>query len=361
MGSCCAKEVSSDQTASEIQVAKAADAPPEAEAEAPVDVEQAAAPPTEKLTVAMVSARGLRDADWLPDTGKSDCYCTLEVAGKEYKTKVEKDTLTPIWLEETEVEYTKGDRLRFSVYDADPEDRRELLGEVTMESAEYDPEGFNGELELNKTGTFFSKAYLRVKVKLAGRDYPQPPAQEITIEVEKDPTKPVGLDLDTQDRKTLYVLAVNAGPFQAYNENVKPSEQLHAGDVIVRANGVEGDIAKLLQVMKKDAKLKLLVRRSTEVRVVADRRDPKMALGLEFPAKPTGSTLLITAVVQGAFQLWNEGHRDEQVLAGDRIVEVGGKPGTAAELARRLEAGGACQVTLACPARAQQTGWWWGW
>merc|ERR1719458_1535664 len=91
------------------------------------------------LRLTIVSARGLRDADWLPGTGKSDPYCVCEIAGKpkgaKVKTKVINDNLDPVWQHSAELPgYSPGDTLVFKVYDQDVA-KSEFLGELHLQSS----------------------------------------------------------------------------------------------------------------------------------------------------------------------------------------------------------------------------------
>jgi len=83
-------------------------------------------PPLEEtrvLRVTVVQARGLRDADFMPGSDKSDPYCKCEIMGKPeatFRTPVIRDCLDPVW-NHTELVpgYEEGDALLFSVYDED--------------------------------------------------------------------------------------------------------------------------------------------------------------------------------------------------------------------------------------------------
>merc|ERR1719410_2815743 len=123
------------------------------------------APPL-KLTV--VSARGLRDADWLPGSGKSDPYCVCEIAGKpreaKLTTKVINDNLDPVWEHHGELPgYRPGDTLVFRVYDKDVA-KSDSLGLLHLESAKFYPQGFEGELPLADAGKGI-KAYLKLRIQ----------------------------------------------------------------------------------------------------------------------------------------------------------------------------------------------------
>jgi len=120
------------------------------------------------LRITINSARGLRNADWLPGTGKSDPYCTCEVQGKldlqKIKTKVTNDDLNPVWDHEAEIPgYTVGDALVFNVYDYDFPGPDDLLGTVTLPSHTFVPGGFDGELQLADVGEGGS-AFLSIRI-----------------------------------------------------------------------------------------------------------------------------------------------------------------------------------------------------
>jgi len=120
--------------------------------------------PPLKLTI--VSARGLRDADWVPGAGKSDPYCTCEIAGKpkeKLHTKVINDNLDPVWEHQGELPgFRPGDTLVFKVYDKDLA-KSDLLGQLKLESAEFYPHGFEGEKPLADAGKGHH-AYLKLKI-----------------------------------------------------------------------------------------------------------------------------------------------------------------------------------------------------
>lgn len=371
---CCAQEPSKELAPPEVAVvsptgsqaavvASASSAKPvAAEGSAQAAAEETPAL-TPKLTVAIVGARGLRNADWLPGMGKSDCFCTLRTAGADkdlHGTKVQSNTLEPVWNEEVDVvEYNMGDPLMFSVWDADMAGR-DFLGKVTLKGEDFNGIGFNGEVQLEEAGKN-AIAYLRLKVKMAGQEYPPGPPQEITVTVEREPKKLTGLELDLQDGVFALVTAVKAGPFAQFNASAKPAEQLMPGDFIMQVNGATGNVAQIAEQLKKNgaSKLEVLVRRPVEMGVIIDRQDPKKPLGLEFPKKLSGNFLLVTKVEEGPFQDWNAANPSREVRVGDRIVAVGGVRGTAAQLVKKLKSAGKVQVTVVRPACPKSSWWLW--
>ena len=119
--------------------------------------------PSVPLKVTIVSARGLRNADWV---GKSDPYCICEVSGRSgsrIETKVVTDNLSPEWHHEAVLTgYCAGDELHFIVKDKDPLKTDDPLGSVTLATGELIANGFEGELALTGTGAG-DAAHLTVK------------------------------------------------------------------------------------------------------------------------------------------------------------------------------------------------------
>jgi len=133
------------------------------------------------LKITIVSARGLRDADWLPGAGKSDPYCVCEIAGKpkeaKIQTKVINNNLNPVWEHDAEVSgFEQGDTLVFKVYDKDVL-RSDLLGELHLDSAQFCPQGFEGELPLANAGKGIN-AYLKLKIQVGQEEIKTQPGKE---------------------------------------------------------------------------------------------------------------------------------------------------------------------------------------
>mmetsp|Transcript_54031 Transcript_54031/g.126173 ORF Transcript_54031/g.126173 Transcript_54031/m.126173 type:complete len:808 (-) Transcript_54031:80-2503(-) len=126
-------------------------------------------PPVESIEVKIVKARGLRNADTVPLTGKSDVYCRCVVLGKPdtgVVTKVQHDTTEPVWDEAFVLaDYQQGEHLRFQLFDQDWRIIKEddYLGSVVLDSQRFCPQGFDGELRLTGAGKGI-EAYLTVKV-----------------------------------------------------------------------------------------------------------------------------------------------------------------------------------------------------
>jgi len=124
-------------------------------------------PQVPPLRMVIVGARGLRDADWVPGTGKSDPYCTCEVLSRPEATKVQtsviNDTCEPTWDHEAEIAgFQPGDVLVFKVYDQDL-GKSDFLGTVSLKSEQFYPGGFDGDVPLADAGKGI-QAFLKLKI-----------------------------------------------------------------------------------------------------------------------------------------------------------------------------------------------------
>ncbi|CAE8642249.1 unnamed protein product [Polarella glacialis] len=131
-----------------------------------------------KLKVTMVGARSLFAADWsLVHERSSDPYCSCEVHGKpkvKVRTQTMEKTLNPSWNHETKIRgYQIGDALKFTVFDEDWGKSDDVLGHIKVESSQFHPMGFVGELRLTDAGG--QEAYIDVKISNADGEYPEAP------------------------------------------------------------------------------------------------------------------------------------------------------------------------------------------
>jgi len=121
-----------------------------------------------ELEVKIVSARGVRDADWAIGTGDSDPYCVAEVVGKKEKitTKVINDQKDPVWNETGKLVAAQTDSIQFSVFDSDVGKEDDLLGKVSLPCSKCVPGGWSGEIKMKQTSDTAKavNAYLKVKV-----------------------------------------------------------------------------------------------------------------------------------------------------------------------------------------------------
>jgi len=293
--------------------------------------------PEPQLSVTVVGARGLRGSDWLPGTGKPDCYCEVRRGGATlHTTGTISNTCQPVWFESCEVAEL-GAPLEFWIYDKDLVGS-DFLGKAVLESEDY-AEGFNGELKLADARV--DEACLKVKVKVVGKDLPPGPPSQYALTVER-PSKDVsfGLDLDMQSEGALYVLSVKAGPFADYNSTTTPEFQVKVSDVIVSVNGKTCSNALMLDQFKTETKVECTVRRTVMTAVIFDRGEASEPLGLEIPEKPQGEFMVIKGIIGGAAEKHNSAAEEqERLYPDDRIVSVGTFQGPALRLLEHLEKG----------------------
>jgi len=118
-----------------------------------------------QLRITMMNAQGFKRGG--PD---ADAYCVCEVPGRNptrEQTEPDRNTQTPSWNHTFTCEYTRGDSLRFTVYDAA---RRDItLGTVLLGHSRFNRDGFSGELALQE-GIVGSTPKLRVKIEFLVED-----------------------------------------------------------------------------------------------------------------------------------------------------------------------------------------------
>jgi len=334
------------------------------------------------ITVGIVSARGLRDADWFPDSDRY-FFSDVQVSGKSgeaYKTKLVQNTITPTWKEEvelTEEEYSKGDSLYFNVWDSDGDRETDLVGQAVLHAKKFERDGFYGELQLKESGDLIDK-FVKVKVRMAGRSYPAGPPEEFVVNLLNPDRKALGLEFDAQDGATIYVTGVKKGGVVGeYNNKAERVYSLETGDFIVKANHVEGSAMKMLEAMRHDSPLELLVRRPMEMIIffrpetedghVMRQDKPRSRkgclpvcsedspgeqfkhAGMEIQKNLAGNCLLISAIYDGPVDKWNSQYPDQQVRPGDRIVAINGKKGKAQELLKRMKESQTFSMTITRP------------
>jgi stress response protein SCP2 len=140
----------------------------------PQDFEMGSVPPsvsckwsTGKLMVMMISARGVRAADW---NGFSDPYCICTVVGKpgsKVETKPRMNTLDPAWNETFQIiPYAPGDSLLFTLMDYDRFKSHDYLGSTVLASNQFLGMGFEGDLLLTDDGSQGSRLKITGSLKV---------------------------------------------------------------------------------------------------------------------------------------------------------------------------------------------------
>jgi hypothetical protein len=119
------------------------------------------------VMVRIVSAKGLRRADWGP--GKySDPYCVCEIDGKpdsRFKTRSIQVTSKPVWNHESVfADWQPGENLVFRVMDEDFGMEGDLLGTCKLSSEQFYPGCFEGNVPLTDAGKGDASLQLNVMV-----------------------------------------------------------------------------------------------------------------------------------------------------------------------------------------------------
>jgi len=319
------------------------------------------------LTFTVISARGFRNFGWLPGLGKPDCYVVVSSNNQAVcKTKVVVDSMEPRWDEEFEYQrWREGDGLEFHLYDKDLVGF-DYHGKATIEHDSF-RDGFNGDLQLQGGTHQKPRAFIHVKIKPPGKVYPPyPPGllEEYEVTLRKGRAK-IGLNVDTQDTKTLFITGISEGAAAEHNREAKPENQLVKGDFIIEANGVAGNAKSMLDRFVADNTIVARVRRALDVTLILERNQVPakdgtegdlQPLGITWPVPLHGAALVVLEINDGLFKDWNDSQTDEdpasKVRIGDRITRVGTISGSALILAKAIqEASGKFQLALV---RAQQ-------
>ncbi|CAE8603326.1 unnamed protein product, partial [Polarella glacialis] len=137
--------------------------------------------PPVSVTLSIVSAKGLRNADtWIQ--GKSDPYVMCTVRGKpgtKFKTKTVDDCLDPVWNESFDLtDFAVGDILDFAVWDEDLLTPDDALGTASLTSDEvFKAGGFEGEVPLQDAGKGID-ARLLLRIQAPDADIAVPPVPD---------------------------------------------------------------------------------------------------------------------------------------------------------------------------------------
>lgn len=121
------------------------------------------------LEVKIISARGVRDADWALGAGQSDPYCVAEILGKPQQkitTEVINDQKDPVWNATGSLVAAQTDSIQFTVFDKDIGKEDDLLGKVSLPCSKCVPGGWSGEIKMKQTSDTAKavNAFLKVKV-----------------------------------------------------------------------------------------------------------------------------------------------------------------------------------------------------
>lgn len=152
---------------------------------------------------------------------------------------------------------------------------------------------------------------------------------EFIVYVEKcDAANEVGLSLSLIDGLGLLVHQVKEGIVQEWNGQ-HPGNLVKRHTCIVEVNGARNRPTEMLEAIKRDMVLTMVMRRCRAIYVDIPRNDNSRELGLVFDYRPGNATLLVNQVSGGLIGMWNQVHSSDAVREGDRIVVVNGICGSA--------------------------------
>jgi len=123
------------------------------------------------------------------------------------------------------------------------------------------------------------------------------------------------------------------GPISISNNELLLEHRLKKNDLLVAVNDVTGETSAMMTEFVEKTEVTLTVRRSVEVFVDLERESVNTSLGMVFPSKPKGTSLLIAEIVPGLVHDYNLRQKDEslQIQAGDRILAVNGEESSTSE------------------------------
>ncbi|CAJ1336971.1 unnamed protein product [Effrenium voratum] len=146
-----------------------------------------------EMEVTILSADGLRNADWLGSGSDPYCLCTVRgKGGASFRTPTVQNQHCPVWNHMEKItDFLHGDALYLSVKDSDKLKYDDILGEVSLTTEQIVPGGFEGDLKLRNTGHKApdkTPAFVTVAIKLLAR-YPVKPDEPKTEKVKDGKTK----------------------------------------------------------------------------------------------------------------------------------------------------------------------------
>lgn len=208
----------------------------------------------------------------------------------------------------------------------DPASLSEFYSPPLME-ANFDIAEYTGEEE----------SAVEVVVPLAGREVVDPDSHgdEVIILMQHEVGDDIGLNLDTLDGCASFVDGIMPGSIKRWNATHPPNLHLSVHDRIVQANGMCGAKFNLFQELSAAAFWTLTIQRPVRIHIIVNFQQ-FTSLGLDLKCAPSGHTLLISEIRDGAIKEWNAGPQQQKVQKNDRIFEVNGATGTARELLKAV-------------------------
>uniref|UniRef100_A0A7S1AY67 PDZ domain-containing protein n=1 Tax=Noctiluca scintillans TaxID=2966 RepID=A0A7S1AY67_NOCSC len=127
-----------------------------------------------------------------------------------------------------------------------------------------------------------------------------------------------------------------------------PNLMVRVGDRIVHVSGTGGDCYSLLNAMRSNSRLRMVLRHASEVQVTIKKSGRDLGI-LVISIKRKLDMLLVRTVADGVVLDWNRAHKDQQVLSGDYIVSVNGIRGDPRKMFEELKANDHLEINLIRP------------
>lgn len=161
-----------------------------------------------------------------------------------------------------------------------------------------------------------------------------------------------GLGLEIESINGMLLVAkLKQGPMTAWNAtNVgDPDLVVRAGDRIISVNGTRGDSTVLIDELKRDSRLRLLMRHAREFRVDIDKAGRDLGICV-ISGNVKLDMLKISGLRSGVVEDWGLANPGSEVLVGDRIIEVNGISNDPPNMLEELRANSKLAMVVIRPA-----------
>lgn len=150
-----------------------------------------------------------------------------------------------------------------------------------------------------------------------------------------------GVELECCD-SMLLVAKLRRGPMRDWNARHvdSPGVMVRPGDRILRVNGLDGPDSVLIEELRREQDLRLVLRHAAEMEVLIDKAGAELGMGVVLGTIQV-SMLKISALKDGRIGEWNREQQrrgsELQVMVGDRITSVNGVHNDAQKMLLKLQ------------------------
>jgi len=169
---------------------------------------------------------------------------------------------------------------------------------------------------------------------------------EFVVEIVKD-SDGAGLEIESI-ASMLLVAKLKRGPIRVWNQTRDPELCVRAGDRIVSVNGVEAEGNMLIEELRKDLHLRLVLRHPKEFKVSVDKGGKELGMCV-VGGNAKLDMLKISALKEGAVDDWNKVNVDNEVIIGDRITAVNSVMGDPQKMLAELKSKERLELTIIRP------------